>query len=436
MGTNAAVTVATPAPETIQEFKVQTSLYDATYGRSGGGNIQVVTRSGGNEFHGAAYEYFRNDALNANNPFLKAAGVRRPVLRRNVFGGMLGGPIRKNTAFLFLSYQGTRETNGASAINSLSSDVLITPCLTNDRSEATLLATCTPKLSNGQLATAIDPAALALLNATLPNGQFAIPTPQAKGRYSGSTPSIFQEDQFNANLDWRAGQSDFLTVKFFFANAPQTLTLPSFRGTGPNVPGFGNDQVNNNRVVAIQHVHTFRSNLLNEVRAGYTFIRNNTFPQEPIKDSDVGIGRSTANQYPGLPLIRIAPAAGGVIIGTAATIDGAVALRLLLAERRNRPLECARSEVKPLDSFECKGDVSTAIRNEDWRPHTGPKALQRIRCRKIATTVAITRIGTNPLCALTIQRSRRASRNWRRPCPELPDFTHNRAVSSRPRQPF
>jgi Carboxypeptidase regulatory-like domain/TonB-dependent Receptor Plug Domain len=144
MGTNAAVTIATPAPETIQEFKVQTSLYDATYGRSGGGNIQVVTRGGSNEFHGAAYEYFRNDVLSANNPFLKAAGVRRPVLRRNVFGGILGGPIQRDKVFFFFSYQGTRETNGASATNSLSSDVLIAPCLTNDRSEVTLLATCKP----------------------------------------------------------------------------------------------------------------------------------------------------------------------------------------------------------------------------------------------------------------------------------------------------
>jgi Carboxypeptidase regulatory-like domain/TonB dependent receptor len=322
MGTNAAVTVPTPAPETIQEFKVQTSLYDASYGRSGGGNIQVVTRSGSDEFHGAAYEYFRNDVLNANNPFLKAAGAKRPVLRRNVFGGTLGGPIRKNTAFFFVSYQGTRETNGASAVNSLSSNVLIAPGLTEDRSETSLLSTFTPKLPNGQPATAINPAALALLNATLPNGQFAIPTPQADGRYSGSTPSVFREDQFNSNVDWRVGQNDLLALKFFFANAPQTLTLPSFRGTGPNVPGFGNDQVNNNRVAAIQHVHIFRSKLLNESRAGYTFIRNNTFPKEPIKDSDVGIARSTAGQYPGLPLIRIAPAAGGVIIGTAATIDG------------------------------------------------------------------------------------------------------------------
>jgi len=152
-----------------------------------------------------------------------------------------------------------------------------------------------------------------------------IPTPQANGRYSDSTPSTFQEDQFNTNVDWRVAPNDLLTVKFFFANAPQTLTLPSFRGTGPNVPGFGNDQVNNNRVFALRETHTFSPNLLNEARAGYTFIRNDTSPHEPVNDSDIGIARSTASEYPGLPLIRIAPAAGGVIIGTATTIDGRAA---------------------------------------------------------------------------------------------------------------
>src|SRR5205814_7458921 len=86
LATNSAAAVAVPAPETIQEFKVQTSLYAATYGRGGGGNVQVVTKSGGNTFHGAGYEYFRNDVLDANNPFLKAAGVSRPTLQRNVFG--------------------------------------------------------------------------------------------------------------------------------------------------------------------------------------------------------------------------------------------------------------------------------------------------------------------------------------------------------------
>ena len=135
--TTAGGSLAVPAPETIQEFKVQTSLYDATFGRSGGGNIQAVTKSGSNDFHGTAYEYFRDDAFNANNPFLKAAGVRRPVLKRNVFGGLLGGRIRKDKAFFFVSYQGTRERNGGSP-NSLSSNVLIDPRLTDDRSEQTL----------------------------------------------------------------------------------------------------------------------------------------------------------------------------------------------------------------------------------------------------------------------------------------------------------
>ncbi len=107
-------TIALPAPESIQEFKVNTSLYDAALGRFGGGNVQMVTKSGSNELHGGVYEYFQNDALNANNPFLKAAGVRRPTLRRNIFGGTAGGPVRKNQAFFFLSYQATRETNGAS----------------------------------------------------------------------------------------------------------------------------------------------------------------------------------------------------------------------------------------------------------------------------------------------------------------------------------
>src|SRR5205085_3963518 len=65
MGTTGVVLVGVPAPESVQEFKVQTSLYDATFGRAGGGNVQIVTRSGSNALHGAVYQYFRNEALNA-----------------------------------------------------------------------------------------------------------------------------------------------------------------------------------------------------------------------------------------------------------------------------------------------------------------------------------------------------------------------------------
>ncbi len=314
MGTNSAPSLSVPAPESIQEFKVQTSLYDATFGRSGGGNIQAVTKSGGNDFHGGAYEYFRNDKLNANNPYLIASGVARPILKRNVFGGFIGGPIKKDKAFFFASYQGTKERNGASTINSLSSNILVDPKLTNDRSATTL--------QTAYGLPAINPVALALLNAKLANGQFLIPTPTAaNGTYTGSTPSIFKENQFNLNFDYRFNDRNTLATKFFFSNAPQTLVLPSFLGGGPNVPGYGNFQQNNNRLITMQYVHIFSPTVFNELRAGYNFIRVDAFPQEPVNDSAVGINRVNASIFPGLGLVQINAAAGGIVFGTSATID-------------------------------------------------------------------------------------------------------------------
>jgi hypothetical protein len=315
LGTNGPVLVPVPAPETIEEFEVQTSTYDASYGRAGGGNIQILTRSGSDHFHGAAYEYFRNEAINANDGFLKSSGVPRPLLRRSVFGGTFGGPVKPGKAFFFVSYQGAREKNGASLLNSISSNVLVAPGLTDDRSAAALTAAFNPPGP-------IDPRALALLNARLPDGSYLIPTPAASGSYTASTPSTFAEDQFNSNLDWQVTAKDLLSAKIFFANTSQYLALPSFRGTGPNVPGFGSRGEFNNRVISLQEVHVFSPSTVNEARIGYTLNRNNTSPDEPVTDAEVGIPRSTAAQYPGLPLIRIAPNAGGVIVGTAPAVEG------------------------------------------------------------------------------------------------------------------
>ena len=129
--------VAVPAPESVSEVEVQTSLYDATVAGAGG-NVQVVTKGGSNFLRGSAYEYFRNEAFNANDANLKAIGEGRPEMRRNVYGAALGGPLRKNKAFLFVSYQGTREANGATD-QSLYKSVLIAPGLTDDRSTGTLM---------------------------------------------------------------------------------------------------------------------------------------------------------------------------------------------------------------------------------------------------------------------------------------------------------
>jgi hypothetical protein len=87
------VGVAAPAPDTIEEFKVQTGNYDASYGRGTGANVDVVSRSGTNKFHGTAWEFLRNDIFNANNFFSKLTDQPRPTLKQNQFGGAVGGPI-------------------------------------------------------------------------------------------------------------------------------------------------------------------------------------------------------------------------------------------------------------------------------------------------------------------------------------------------------
>jgi Carboxypeptidase regulatory-like domain/TonB dependent receptor len=92
----------------VEEFKILTSTYAPEYGRSPGGQIAVVTRSGTNTFHGALYDYLRNDALDANNFFANRAGLPKPKERQNDFGGVLGGPIRKDKTFFFFSYEGLR----------------------------------------------------------------------------------------------------------------------------------------------------------------------------------------------------------------------------------------------------------------------------------------------------------------------------------------
>jgi hypothetical protein len=102
IATGSTVNWAAPATDSLQEFIVQTSLYHASQGRSTGGIVAAVTRSGGNTWHGNLYEFLRNDALNANNFFLNRAGVKKPVYRRNQFGGTLGGPIKKDHTGTFL----------------------------------------------------------------------------------------------------------------------------------------------------------------------------------------------------------------------------------------------------------------------------------------------------------------------------------------------
>lgn len=113
-GTNNSVTgnsvVFNPNPDTIAEFRILSNNYTAEYGRNGGGTVSVVTKSGTNSFHGSLFDYLRNDAFNANDFFDNLYGNPRPVLKRNQFGGTVGGPVVKDKVFFFFGYQGQRQS--------------------------------------------------------------------------------------------------------------------------------------------------------------------------------------------------------------------------------------------------------------------------------------------------------------------------------------
>jgi hypothetical protein len=111
--------VVRPAVEAIKEFKIQTNLFSAEQGRNPGGQVNVVTKSGGNDIHGAAYEFLRNNALDANNFFSNRAGQKKPPFRQNQFGGAIGGPIIKNKTFYFGDYDGFRQRLGRVFVNTV-----------------------------------------------------------------------------------------------------------------------------------------------------------------------------------------------------------------------------------------------------------------------------------------------------------------------------
>ncbi len=327
-GTNSTPNISVPSPDAIQEFIVQTSMYDASQGRNSGGNVAVVTKSGTNNFHGSAYEFFRNRVLNANDFFLNRNGVKKPVLNRNQFGATLGGPIIKDKTFFFVSYQGTRERNGMSQTNSVNFP-FIPAGLTDDRSDATLAA-----WSTGMGVSALNPITKTFLQKKLPSGQWAIPSAAANSSVVGAlinTPvsgiSRFTEDQFIVNIDQSIGQKNKLSGKFFFSDTPQYQSIFNFVGANAyEVPGYGGFIDFHNRVLTISDTHIFSSQLINQFHAGYSRINGPSHPEEPFKASDFGINNplcTTADtRFCGMPTVQVGAYGAAVMtIGSTTLAD-------------------------------------------------------------------------------------------------------------------
>ena len=188
------------SPDAMEEFKIQTSLFDAGYGRGPGANVNLVTKSGTNSWHGSAFEFFRNTIFNANDFFRNNSlpvnggtpNNSRQVLNQNQFGGVLGGPIKKDKLFVFGSYQGTRQINGAAAQGYSTPQLYRIPDGNNRNAAsfaADLGATFCPQGLGGKMAAPlqvwfrlncngsnINPVAIALLQAKNPDGTYLIPS--------------------------------------------------------------------------------------------------------------------------------------------------------------------------------------------------------------------------------------------------------------------
>jgi hypothetical protein len=257
--------IGVPSPDAIQEFKVQTSTYDASYGRNPGANVNVVTKSGSNQFHGTAFEFLRDTIFNANDffynrdscPAYVSGSCPKQVLNQNQFGGVLGGPVIKNKLFFFVSYQGTRQKNGVSSSGFTSA--FLPPIPAGDRSApgfaaALGAANCAANHpGNPNFGTFggpnvacdgsnISPVMLNILNLKLPNGNYYLPGSGTSGYASTSfsDPAIYNEDQEVANFDYLITPKNTLAGRYFFTNNPQDLTLGGELPGAPSLLGFSN----------------------------------------------------------------------------------------------------------------------------------------------------------------------------------------------------
>jgi hypothetical protein len=332
--------IGIPNPDSIQEFKVQTSQYDASFGQNPGANVNVVTKGGTNNFHGDVWEFNRNNFFNANDFFLKAsqhtAGLANtpPTFKENQYGGTLGGPIKKDKLFFFGSYQGTRQINGIGT-NGFSTGFTTVSLLPFNNSCGNRNDGCNGQTYRQYLGSAfggqVD--ALGFLGygtgvAVAPDGsninQVAINILQAKqaeangpynkGYYipsappgcvapcttSISDPITANEDQFLANFDYILSSKNTISERYFFAHDPQVQSFVCLGGCDPGAPEDAT-YTTHDGVLKLTTVVT--NNFVNEARLSYQREVTNSHDGFNLKACDVGmvpmVNNGVADSCPG-----------------------------------------------------------------------------------------------------------------------------------------
>jgi len=309
-----------PTPDAIEEFRVISNTFDAEYGRNSGAVVNVITKSGTNQWHGDVYEYFRNTVLNAQGYF----NTVKPQENQNQFGGTFGGPIKKDRTFFFVSYEGRRVRQGVSG------QTVVVPTPAERTGNFSAGTPFTGGIADQFAAEALDgrpgcDTALGLaqggINTTYVNGGYGSQNPlpwstlfptnvipancqdpvavdmlrfvpaanRAGGLFQAVPVSADTQNQFTIRFDHRINEKQNFSFYYYFTNDANFQPFYNFQASGANVPGFGADVGSRYQQYNPSHTWTISNSLINEARVTYMREGQLTFqhPQSTnlVKDS-------------------------------------------------------------------------------------------------------------------------------------------------------
>jgi hypothetical protein len=271
-----------PSIDAIQEFEMLTSTYDAAFGRAPGAQVNVVLKSGGNEFHGSVFEFYRNGALDARN-FFAPANESKPKYLRNQFGGSFGGPIKRDRTFFFGDYEGTRSREGITRITNVPTALERAGNFTQS-----IFGVPIDPFTGMPFPGGIIPSAR--INAVGRSIAALYPLPNRNDPLQNFVSSPTQRDRndsFDARLDHRFNQATELTVRYSFGD--RNLFEPF---TGPNlaaVPGFGDTVKRRSQNVMAALTYVATPNLVNEARVALSRAAGSVTQEASTLNPQVGL---------------------------------------------------------------------------------------------------------------------------------------------------
>ena len=300
-----------PAPETIQEVRVNASMYDAQQGSTSGAHIDISTASGTNEYHGSGYIHRGTDWLNAAPFFFKndpniPANEKVPQLHRYTAGFTAGGPIIKDKLFFFAGYQHLHVSDQEIGISRLDVPVGLdnTPATRSNEGLANLANANFSSV--GATPAQISPVASFLFNYKLPNGQYLIPgaigTPSYAHPDNATIPgtAYFTSDQAVADLDYNASSKDTLAAKYYYQHDP---TLAPYGYS--NVPGFAVHVDSGAHVFSVSNTYIIKSNLTTIQTLGFDRMKAYANNEQLFTAQEAGINAFGSSYFPGVSIINV-----------------------------------------------------------------------------------------------------------------------------------